>query len=413
MARRGKTEVVRQPRTAGDGPDGRARVVVHIAPTPFFANRGCHIRILNEYEALRRAGIRVIVCTYGLGSDVADVDIRRIWSIPGYRKTTAGFSPFKPLADVLLFFLCLRVVLCEHADIIHGHLHEGGLIGWCVKTILFWRRIPLIMDIQGSLSGELRAYGTFRHLPLLLRFFSWLERLILRLPDRIICSSRASFAFIVNTALVAEKDIEMVGDVVPASFFTVLDKRTQRERLHLSPDGIIVIYSGSLLPGKGIDVLLESMRLVARSHPAISFVLVGYPKEAVEQSLRGWDNAPRVVLPGEVPYRRLAEWLAVADLAVDPKDSESGEASGKILHYMASGLPVVCFSSENNRRFLGEHGFFAAGKSATDLASAMDLALTDERARHIYGALGRERAAAEYSQDAVGRQLHVLYDSLT
>lgn len=412
MTGRNKTDAVRQSRTAGDGPDGRARVAVHIAPTPFFANRGCHIRILNEYEALRRSGIRVIVCTYGIGSDVADVEIRRIWPIPGYRKTTAGFSPFKPLADLLLFFLSLRVVLREHADIIHGHLHEGGLIGWCVKKALFWRRIPLIMDIQGSLTGELRVYGTFRHLPLLLRLFSWLERLIVRLPDRIVCSSQSSLAFIVDTSLVAEENIEMVGDVVPASFFTVLDKRAQRERLQLAPDGIIVIYSGSLLPGKGIGVLLESMRLVARAHPAVSFVLVGYPKEAVEQVLRTWDNAPRIVLPGEVPYRRLAEWLAVADLAVDPKGSGSGEASGKILHYMASGLPVVCFSSENNRRFLGEHGFFAADGSAAELASAMDLALTDERARHIYGTLGRERAAAEYSQDAVGRQLRALYDSL-
>jgi len=412
VAGRGKTDAARQSPAAGAGPADKARVVVHIAPTPFFANRGCHIRILNECEALRRAGMRVIICTYGLGGDVADSDIRRIWSIPGYRKTTAGFSPFKPLADILLFFLCLRVVQREKADIIHGHLHEGGLIGWCVKTVLFWRRIPLIMDIQGSLSGELQAYGSFRRLPMMIRFFSWLERVILLLPDRIICSSRASLAFIVGTSLVAKEKIELVGDVVPASFFAVHDKREQRARLQLPPDGIIVIYSGSLLPGKGIDMLLESMRLVVRSHPDVSFVLVGYPKEAVEQFLRDWDDAPRVVLPGEVPYRHLAEWLAVADVAVDPKGSGSGEASGKILHYMASGLPVVCFSSENNRRFLGDHGFFANRESAADLASAMDLALTDERARHNYGALGRERAAAEFSQDAVGRQLRALYDSL-
>ena len=31
-------------------------LVLHIAPTPFFADRGCHIRIRNEIEALRREG---------------------------------------------------------------------------------------------------------------------------------------------------------------------------------------------------------------------------------------------------------------------------------------------------------------------------------------------------------------------
>ena len=28
--------------------------------------------------------------------------------------------------------------------LIHGHLHEGLLIGWMAKWIFFWRRIPLI-----------------------------------------------------------------------------------------------------------------------------------------------------------------------------------------------------------------------------------------------------------------------------
>lgn len=58
-------------------------VVVHIAPTPFFANRGCHIRILNEIRDLQQQGISVILCTYGLGNNPENIDIRRIARIPG------------------------------------------------------------------------------------------------------------------------------------------------------------------------------------------------------------------------------------------------------------------------------------------------------------------------------------------
>ena len=52
-------------------------LALHIAPTPFFADRGCHIRIRNEIEALRDSGVRVILCTYPLGADQEGIDIRR------------------------------------------------------------------------------------------------------------------------------------------------------------------------------------------------------------------------------------------------------------------------------------------------------------------------------------------------
>lgn len=383
--------------------------IIHIGPTPFFSNRGCHIRILNEIRGLEACGGRAILCTYGLGNDIDGLDLRRIRSIPGYRKTGAGFSPFKPLADLLLFFLVLRVAYRERVRIIHGHLHEGGLIGWCVKVVLFWRRIGLIMDVQGSLSGELRAYGTFKRLPFLLPMFYFIERLICLMPDKIVCSSSASKAFLVRSCKVPEEKIELVGDVVPNSLFQDSRPGGCREDLGLPADKLVVIYTGSLLPGKGVDILLEAVGPVLEGHQDALFVLVGYPKDAVETFIGRTGVAGRVILPGEVDYADLGRWLGSADLAVDPKTAGSGEASGKVLHYMAAGLPVVCFDTENNRAFLGEHAFYPAAISSDELAAAIDLALTDPESRLKYGAFCRSRAQQNFSIDSAGRQLDRLY----
>ncbi len=383
--------------------------IIHIGPTPFFANRGCHIRILNEIRALETGGKRVILCTYGLGNDVAGIDQRRIWSIPGYTKTGAGFSPFKPLADLLLFLLVLRVACQERVQIIHGHLHEGGLIGWCVKVVLFWRRISLIMDIQGSLSGELRSYGTFRKLPFVLSLFYFIERLICLMPNKIVCSSAASRAFLISSCKVPEEKIELVGDVVPNSFFTPRRPERSRDILGLPADKRVVMYTGSLLPGKGVDLLLEAIAPVLQKHQDVFFVLAGYPKSEVETYIDQSTAADRVILPGEVDYAELGLWLDSGDLAVDPKMPGSGEASGKILHYMAAGLPVVCFDTENNRTFLDDHAFYAATVSSAGLAEAIDLALTDAESRRKYGAFCRARAEQSFSSDSVGRQLDRLY----
>lgn len=71
----------------------------------------------------------------------------------------------------------MKTIVRKKSVILHGHLHEGGLIGWCSKTILFWKKIHLVMDIQGSLSGELSEYGTFRRFPAVVSLFYLLERL--------------------------------------------------------------------------------------------------------------------------------------------------------------------------------------------------------------------------------------------
>lgn len=386
--------------------------IIHIGPTPFFSNRGCHIRILNEIRGLEARGKKVILCTYGLGNDVDGLDIRRICSIPGYTKTGAGFSPFKPLADLLLFFLVLRVAYQERVRIIHAHLHEGGLIGWCVKIVLFWRRITLIMDIQGSLSGELRSYGTFNRLPFLLSVFYFIERLICLMPDKIVCSSSASRTFLIQSCRVKDQKIELVGDVVPDSFFLTSPASSLRNELGISAGTRLVIYTGSLLPGKGVDYLLEAIEPVLGEHHEVLFVLVGYPKSEIENYVDRAGFADRVMLPGEVDYADLSLWLGSADLAVDPKASGSGEASGKILHYMAAGLPVVCFNTENNRAFLGEHAFYAGAISSSELAAAIDLALTDSESRRKYGAFCRTRAEQSFSIDSVGRQLDRLYHQI-
>jgi len=383
--------------------------VIHIGPTPFFSNRGCHIRILNEIKGLQAQGRHVILCTYGLGHEVAGLVVRRIWSIPGYTKTDAGFSLFKPVADILLFFLVVKVVWQQKPTVVHGHLHEGGLIGWCVKVLFFWRGIKLVMDLQGSLSGELRAYGTFRKLPFILSFFYILERLICLMPNRIICSSQSSLDFLINTCKVDRRKIQLVGDVVPDSFFEPLNRDEFRRRLKIPADKRVIIYSGSLLPGKGVDLLVESLKQVLPANQDSICVLIGYPKDWVEREFKGTELENQVFLPGEVEYSHLADWLGTADLAVDPKPSGSGEASGKILHYMAAGLPIVCFNTENNRRFLADQAFYAVGGSARELANAINFALTDSEARRKYGAVCRSRAQKEFSLESTGWKLDQLY----
>ena len=114
----------------------------------------------------------------------------------------------------------------------------GGAEG-AVTTITTFGGITLIMDLQGSLSGELRAYGTFKKLPFMLRFFYLLERVICLMPDRIVCSSQASLEFLAASCRVDRRKLEVLGD-----------EKT------LFPDAIQTLKAAQILVDDGFDVMV-------------------------------------------------------------------------------------------------------------------------------------------------------------
>ena len=92
--------------------------VLMIAPTSFFADYGCHVRILEEAVALRSLGHRVTICTYHNGDDVAGLDIRRSLDAPWHRGVQVGSSRHKLYFDAMLSLQTLRTALTTRPQVI-------------------------------------------------------------------------------------------------------------------------------------------------------------------------------------------------------------------------------------------------------------------------------------------------------
>jgi hypothetical protein len=69
--------------------------VLMFAPTSFFADYGCHVRILEEARVLRRLGHQVTIAAHHSGNLVPGLDIRRTLSIPWRRSYVVGSSRHK------------------------------------------------------------------------------------------------------------------------------------------------------------------------------------------------------------------------------------------------------------------------------------------------------------------------------
>lgn len=266
------------------------------------------------------------------------------------------------------------------------------------------------MDMQGSLSGELAAYKAFDSLSFLLSVFRAIEGVTCRLPDFFFCSSQQSCQVLEKEFQVPRDKILLLQDVVPDAIFAVAPaSRNNRLQDLVPPDKQVILYTGSLLPGKGVQHILQAMELLCAQREDLFFVLVGYPLQDAEQYIRQHQLERFCLLPGQSAYCDLADWLALGDLALEPKEADSGEASGKLLHYMAAGLPVVCFATENNRKILGEAGCYAPSSDGQGLVTGIQDALTDMDLARRKGEEGRALVRGQYSSAAVGGLLHDVY----
>src|SRR4051794_11013425 len=160
--------------------------ILTIAPTSFFADYGCHVRIWEEVKTLHNLGHRVVMATYHNGDDMPGLEIRRSWDVPWVKRVMVGSSRHKLYLDAALLWRSLRVALEIKPDLVHAHLHEGALIGAVVAKLL---RIPLIFDYQGSLTGEMLDHCFVGRKSAFLGPLRITEPIINWLPDMVITSS--------------------------------------------------------------------------------------------------------------------------------------------------------------------------------------------------------------------------------
>lgn len=394
----------------------RQRRVLMVAPTSFFADYGCHVRILEEARALRRLGQRVTIVTYSNGRSPDSLTVHRTLAVPWRRDYEVGSSRHKLALDVLLSWTTLRVALRERPDVIHGHLHEGALIGGVIARLL---RRPVVFDFQGSLSAEMVDHGFLNPQG---RYFGWvrrMERAIDQQVDAIVVSSAQAADHLLGEFQVDRRRLFALPDCVDGQAFRpgilAPDERSRRRaELGIPPQAQVVVYLGLLARHQGTDLLVDAARQVVDELPATHFLIMGFPGiQRYQAQADALGLTGRITFTGGVPYAEAPAALALGDVAVAPKISTT-EGSGKLLNYMAMALPTVAFDTPVSREYLGSEGALAAPVGdAAALAQAILAQLQDppaaaERARRL-----RQRALAHYDWDHAGRRLLALYDRLS
>jgi glycosyltransferase involved in cell wall biosynthesis len=379
-----------------------------LAPTPYFADRGCHVRIYEEARSLRSQGHDVRIVTYHLGRDMPEIPTIRIPYIPWYTRLEAGPSWHKLYMDLLLFFKAAFFIPDFRPDIIHAHLHEGAFLGFFLKKL---SGLPLVFDYQGSLTGECIDHGFFRATSRTARIFRSIERIINGFADRIITSSSAGTAELVNNWGVPSRIVTPLIDAVDTDIFKPGLKRTGREMLGIPTDTFVIAYLGILSRYQGTDLLLDCIEQLKHDGINAYFLIMGFPEEKYRAEAQSRGLSDLIRFTGKVEYKDAPLMLSTADITVTPKLSPT-EANGKIFNYMACGLPVVAFDTPVNREVLGDTGIYAMYGDAQDLAAKITALVADRELISSFSELVREKALCEHSWNSRGKTLSEVYQAI-
>lgn len=388
--------------------------ILVVAPTPFFSDRGTHIRILEEALALEKLGHEITIATYHIGKDIdreidTKIDVRRIRRLLfWYKKLEAGPDWQKVILDLMLIRKTFFLARTKRPDVIHGHLHEGVLIGWIVQKLLFWRKMKLVADFHGSLTKEMVSHGYLKRG--LNVIFVFLEKFINKLGNWAITSSWEETEDVKKTR--RDGKVETVLDGINLNSFSIRKTKEEIKREWELPENKFVVgYTGGLVPNKGIDFFLEAIPLVLEKRKDVFFLIGGFPPEKVKSFIKENNLSSHVRLVSPLDYFRLPEFLLTCDAAVDPKGSSTNQASGKMLNYMASGLPIICFDKLNNRKYLGDGGYFCEGENHAKIAKGILFFMENREAAKEKGKINKE-SSRKFSWDIPAKRIENIYNKL-
>lgn len=383
--------------------------ILMIAPTPFFADRGCHVRIRSEAEGLLALGHEVLVCTYPLGNEVEGIATRRTLPVPWYKKLSAGPSVHKYYIDMLLVATVKRAIKEWKPDIVHAHLHEGAFIAALADG---QHKIPMIFDHQGSLTGEIAAHNFTNQGSLQHRLLSRIERWVENRADKIVTSTEANAETLRGAAHIRPDAVYWLNDVVDVNQYDLGEpKSVLRKRLGISTANPVLIYAGVLASYQGVDLMLEALAQVNQSHP-LYILIIGFPNEDIYKAKAaqlGLQNATKFL--GRVSFDVLPQYLRAADMAISAKLPGS-EGNGKLLTYMAAGLPIVAFDTLVNRQYLDNTAQLVSQIDANSLAHAVIYLLEHEQEAKSLGARAKARVSERFSLEGGARQLQEIYEGV-
>lgn len=275
------------------------------------------------------------------------------------------------LFGIILYTKCILIIHKIDPDIIHAQgLLFAGFSAFLSKKIL---NKPYV------------AYGRGSDVYISNSFLGLIERIIIGL---VLGSSSAIISLTQNMKSTIFKFWAQTAVVIPNGVdwekFSNLQRHESRQNLNIAGDEKIIIFVGSIRHVKGVEYLIEAIKIVKRKYPSARLMLVGaveHEKIPLMERVTNSDLAKYVQFIGNVPVDKIPIYMTASDIFVLPSISEGFPLV--VLEAMASGLPVVATRVGGIPEIIidGQNGFLVEPRNPAQIADRICLLLGNDDLR--------------------------------
>ena len=369
--------------------------VLMIAPEPFFEPRGTPFSVYHRTLALSRLGHRIDLVCYYIGEPVSikGVRLERMARMPFIRKVKIGPSYTKIFLDIFVAFRALRLLFFRRYDALHCH-EEAGLMGAVFKRIF---RKRFIYDMHSCPSQQISNFE-FSKSRLLIGLMRWIEGFVIRQADAVIVicphleQTVKRILPTAKTVLIENTPMAMDVEEVPADEVTKL-----REKYRLG-NSRVILYTGTLEPYQGIDLLLKAMKRLETQLLDAKLLIVGGTPEQVAgyRAMSGKLGLENVIFTGQRPLAEMNAFMALSSVLASPR-SKGTNTPLKIYSYLKSGVPIVATRLMTHTQVLDDSVAVLTKARPEDYAEGLKQALNDQPLRARLSENAKALAEREYS----------------
>jgi len=301
--------------------------------------------------------------------------------------------------DPAFLYRLVRLIRCERIALMHAHEFMMSVYG-SVASIM--TGVPLVCTVHGKL-----YFPDKKRRILALRFAA-------SLCARMIAVSEDLHRYLVDNLRFNPCRVTTLYNGIDLEKYSARSSREEsRMRFSIPADALVVSTAGSLFKVKGLQYLLEAVKVLRRRYPNLLLIIAGEgdQRKALEEKAEALGLADAVRFLGfceDIP-----DLLNLTDIYACSSLSEGLSLS--ILEAMAMSKPVVATDVGGNLELIrpGDNGYLVPPSEPSALADRIMDLLDNPELRDRFGKSGRRIVEEKFTLEKMIQDYEELYERLT
>lgn len=257
--------------------------------------------------------------------------------------------------------------------------------GWQITNICNRKNIPIVARVI-DIPHVLRE----THFKPLVK---WSEKYVFRNASFVSTHNEALRQYCIGLGATQAKSSVIYPGIDLTRFFSAPPRHDLQTKVGIQPTDKVLLFMGTIFRFSGLVELLTQLAPAFRLDKSLKLLVLGDGEDfnRLHQLAITLDLQNQVIMPGRIEYNLLADYLRLGHVALLPFKQElvtHGALPGKVLQYLACGLPTISTPLDGLQSMIPPNQGILYANSSQEMANmAIDLATKPEQ-QHKLASLG-------------------------